>query len=79
MLNKVVQRPLLVTRKATAPSAVMRSQQQKRSKGTGLYKPGGVVPVIWNYFRMTLLRLGTKWRMTTIAGLLRGKGMVLLN
>ena len=43
MLNKVVQRSLLVTRKATAPSAVMRSRQEKRSKGTGLYKWGGVV------------------------------------
>ena len=31
MQNKVVQRPLLVTRKATAPSVVM---------GTGLYKRG---------------------------------------
>ena len=40
MLNKVVQGPLLVTRKATAPSAVMRSRQEKRSKGTGLYKRG---------------------------------------
>ena len=30
MLNKVVQRPLLVTRKATAPSAIMRSPQEKR-------------------------------------------------
>ena len=37
MLNKVVQRPLLV---ATAPSVVMRSRQEKRSKGTGLYKRG---------------------------------------
>ena len=34
MLNKVVQRSLLVTRKSTAPSAVMRSRQEKRSKGT---------------------------------------------
>ena len=75
MLNKVVQRPLLVTRKATAPSAVMRSRQEKRSKGTGLYKRGGVVLAIWNYFRIILLRLGTKWRMTTTARLLRGKGM----
>ena len=41
MLNKVVQRPLLVTRKATVPSAVMRSRQQKQSKGTGLYKHRG--------------------------------------
>ena len=40
MLNKVVQRRLLVTRKATAPSVVMRSRQEKRSKGTGLYKRG---------------------------------------
>ena len=40
MLNKVVERPLLVTRKATAPSAVMRSRQEKRSKGTGLYNRG---------------------------------------
>ena len=37
MLNKVAQRPLLVTKKSTAPSAVMRSRQEKRSKGTGLY------------------------------------------
>ena len=67
MLNKVVQRPLLVTRKATAPSAVMRSRQEKRSKETGLYKP-----VAWflRYGIMILLRLGT---MTT-AGLLRGGG-----
>ena len=35
MLNKVVQRPLLVIRKATAPSAVMRSRQEKRSKERG--------------------------------------------
>ena len=42
MLNKVVQRPLLVTRKATAPSAVMRSRQEKRSKGMGLYKRGAL-------------------------------------
>ena len=48
-------------------------------KGTGLYKMGGVVPAIWNYFRIILLCLGTKWRMTTTAGLLRGKGKVLLN
>ena len=41
MLNKVAQRPLLVTRKATAPSAVMRSRQEKRSKGTGWHKRGG--------------------------------------
>ena len=40
MLHKVVQRPLLVTRKDTAPSAVMRSREEKRSKGTGLYKRG---------------------------------------
>ena len=74
MLNKVVQRPLLVTRKATAPSVVMRSRQEKRSKGTGLYKRGA-----WFLrFRIILLRLGTKWRMTTTARLLRGKGMVLL-
>ena len=78
MLNKVVQRPLLVTRKATAPSAVMRSRQEKRSKGIGLYKWVGVVYAIWNYFRMILLHLGTKWKMTTTAGLLRGKSMVLL-
>ena len=38
---KVIQRPLLVTRKATAPSAVMRCRQEKRSKRTGLYKRGG--------------------------------------
>ena len=41
MLNKVVQRSLLVTWKSTAPSAVMRSRQEKQSKGTGLYKRGG--------------------------------------
>ena len=40
MLNEVVPRPLLVTRKATVPSVVMRSRQEKRSKGTGLYKRG---------------------------------------
>ena len=40
MLNKVVQRPLQVTRKAKTPSAVMRSRQEKRSKGTGLHKQG---------------------------------------
>ena len=40
MLSKVVQRSLLVTRKSTAPSAVMRSRQEKRSKRTGLYKRG---------------------------------------
>ena len=40
MLNKVDQRPLLITRKATAPSTVMRSRQEKRSKGTGLYNRG---------------------------------------
>ena len=40
MLNKVAQRPLLVIRKATVPSAVMRSRQEKRSKGAGLYKWG---------------------------------------
>ena len=37
MLNKVVQRPLLVIRKATAPSAVMRSRDQRN---------GGVVLAI---------------------------------
>ena len=41
MLNKVVQRPLVVTRKAKVPSAVMRSRQEMRSNGTGLYKRGG--------------------------------------
>ena len=47
MLNKVVQRPLLVTRKATAPSAVMRSRQEKRSKGTCRFVySGGVVHAI---------------------------------
>ena len=40
MLNKVIQRPLLVTRKPTAPTAVMRNRQEKRSKWTGLYKRG---------------------------------------
>ena len=74
MLNKVVLRPLLVTRKATAPSAVMRSQQEKRSKGMGLYKRGA-----WFLrYGITLLCLGTKWRMTTTARLLRGEGIVLL-
>ena len=75
MLNKVVQRPLLVTRKATAPSVVIRSRQEKRSKGTGLNKRAAC---FLRYGRIILLRLGTKWRMTITPRLLRGKGMVLL-
>ena len=62
MLNKVVQRPVLVTGKATAPSVVMRSRQEKRSKGWVCIN-GGVDPAIWNYFHMMILHLGTKWRM----------------
>ena len=81
MLNKVVQRPLLV-KEATASSAVMRRNKRSDQReqvcingGGGGGGGGGVVHAIWNYFRMILLRLG---RMTTTAGLVRGKGMVLL-
>ena len=70
MLNKVVQRPLLVIRKAIAPSAVvMRSRQEKRSNGTGLYKR-----VAWFMLYLVTFRDEMeKWRMTTTAELLRGR------
>ena len=65
MLNKVVQRPLLVTRKAKAPSAVIRSRQENRFVTGG---GGGGGGYLLQYGIMILLQvyvcLGTKWRMT---------------